>query len=172
MGSRNSKARRVALYGMLTALAFILSYVESLVPVTVGIPGVKLGLANLVVVIALYTLDLKGAFVISAVRIVLSGLTFGGLFSMLYSLAGGLFSFVVMAILSRKKVFGTVGVSVCGGVAHNIGQLLVAMAVLETESVWYYFPVLLISGSVAGVLIGLLGGWMTGRIQDYLAKRR
>ena len=172
MGSRNSKARRVALYGMLTALAFILSYVESLVPVTAGIPGVKLGLANLVVVIALYTLDLKGAFVISVVRIVLSGLTFGGLFSMLYSLAGGLFSFAVMAILSRKKVFGTVGVSVCGGVAHNIGQLLVAMAVLETESVWYYFPVLLISGSVAGVLIGLLGGWMTGRVQDYLAKRR
>ena len=172
MGSRNSKARRVALYGMLTALAFILSYVESLVPVTLGIPGVKLGLANLVVVIALYTLDLKGAFVISVVRIVLSGLTFGGLFSMLYSLAGGLFSFAVMAILSRKKLFGTVGVSVCGGVAHNIGQLLVAMAVLETESVWYYFPVLLISGSVAGVLIGLLGGWMTGRIQDYLAKRR
>lgn len=172
MGSRNSKARRVALYGMLTALAFILSYVESLVPVTAGIPGVKLGLANLVVVIALYTLDLKGAFVISVVRIVLSGLTFGGLFSMLYSLAGGLLSFAVMAILSRKKVFGTVGVSVCGGVAHNIGQLLVAMAVLETESVWYYFPVLLISGSVAGVLIGLLGGWMTGRVQDYLAKRR
>lgn len=172
MGSRNGKARRVALYGMLTALAFILSYVESLVPVTVGIPGVKLGLANLVVVIALYTLDLKGAFVISAVRIVLSGLTFGGLFSMLYSLAGGLLSFAVMAILSRKKLFGTVGVSVCGGVAHNIGQLLVAMAVLETESVWYYFPVLLISGSVAGVLIGLLGGWMTGRVQDYLAKRR
>lgn len=172
MGSRNSKARRVALYGMLTALAFILSYVESLVPVTLGIPGVKLGLANLVVVIALYTLDLKGAFVISVVRIVLSGLTFGGLFSMLYSLAGGLLSFAVMAILSRKKLFGTVGVSVCGGVAHNIGQLLVAMAVLETESVWYYFPVLLISGSVAGVLIGLLGGWMTGRIQDYLAKRR
>lgn len=172
MGSRNSKARRVALYGMLTALAFILSYVESLVPVTLGIPGVKLGLANLVVVIALYTLDLKGAFIISVVRIVLSGLTFGGLFSMLYSLAGGLFSFAVMAILSRKKLFGTVGVSVCGGVAHNIGQLLVAMAVLETESVWYYFPVLLISGSVAGVLIGLLGGWMTGRVQDYLAKRR
>lgn len=172
MGSRNSKARRVALYGMLTALAFILSYVESLVPVTVGIPGVKLGLANLVVLIALYTLDLKGAFVISVIRIVLSGLTFGGLFSMLYSLAGGLLSFAVMAILSRKKLFGTVGVSVCGGVAHNIGQLLVAMAVLETESVWYYFPVLLISGSVAGVLIGLLGGWMTGRVQDYLAKRR
>lgn len=172
MGSRNSKARRVALYGMLTALAFILSYVESLVPVTLGIPGVKLGLANLVVLIALYTLDLKGAFVISVVRIVLSGLTFGGLFSMLYSLAGGLLSFAVMAILSRKKLLGTVGVSVCGGVAHNIGQLLVAMAVLETESVWYYFPVLLISGSVAGVLIGLLGGWMTGRVQDYLSRRR
>lgn len=172
MGSRNGKARQVALYGMLVALAFILSYVESLVPVTLGIPGVKLGLANLVVLMALYTLDLKGAFIISVVRIVLAGLTFGGLFSMLYSLAGGLLSFAVMAVLSRKNLLGTVGVSVCGGVAHNIGQLLMAMAVLETESVWYYFPVLLLAGSVAGVLVGLLGGWMTGRVQKFLSRSR
>lgn len=172
MGSRNGKARQVALYGMLVALAFILSYVESLVPVTLGIPGVKLGLANLVVLMALYTLDLKGAFIISVVRIVLAGLTFGGLFSMLYSLAGGLLSFAVMAVLSRRNLLGTVGVSVCGGVAHNIGQLLMAMAVLETESVWYYFPVLLLAGSVAGVLVGLLGGWMTGRVQKFLSRSR
>ena len=81
-----------------------------------------------------------------------------------------LLSFVVMALLSRKNLLGTVGVSICGGVAHNIGQLLMAMLVLETQSVWYYFPVLLISGSVAGVLIGLLGGWMTGRVRKFLSR--
>ena len=170
MGLRNSKARQAALYGMLVALAFVLSYVESLVPVHLGVPGVKLGLANLVVLIALYTLDLKGAFAVAVARIVLAGLTFGGLFSMLYSLAGGLLSFCVMALLSRKKLLGIPGVSVCGGVAHNIGQLLMAMAVLETASVWYYLPVLLISGTAAGVAVGLLGGWMTGRIRRYLGK--
>lgn len=170
MPSVKSKARQVALCGLLVALAFILSYVEALVPINLGIPGVKLGLANLVVLIALYTLDLRWAFTISVVRIVLAGLTFGGLFSMLYSLAGGLLSFVVMALLSRKNLLGTVGVSICGGVAHNIGQLLMAMLVLETQSVWYYFPVLLISGSVAGVLIGLLGGWMTGRVRKFLSR--
>lgn len=170
MPSVKSKARQVALCGLLVALAFILSYVEALVPINLGIPGVKLGLANLVVLIALYTLDLRWAFTISVVRIVLAGLTFGGLFSMLYSLAGGLLSFVVMALLSRKNLLGTVGVSICGGVAHNIGQLLMAMLVLETGSVWYYFPVLLISGSVAGVLIGLLGGWMTGRVRKFLSR--
>ena len=170
MPSVKSKARQVALCGLLVALAFILSYVEALVPINLGIPGVKLGLANLVVLIALYTLDLRWAFTISVVRIVLAGLTFGGLFSMLYRLAGGLLSFVVMALLSRKNLLGTVGVSICGGVAHNIGQLLMAMLVLETGSVWYYFPVLLISGSVAGVLIGLLGGWMTGRVRKFLSR--
>ncbi len=170
MPSVKSKARQVALCGLLVALAFILSYVEALVPINLGIPGVKLGLANLVVLIALYTLDLRWAFTISVVRIVLAGLTFGGLFSMLYSLAGGLLSFVVMALLSRKNLLGTVGVSICGGVAHNIGQLLMAMLVLETGSVWYYFPVLLISGSVAGVLISLLGGWMTGRVRKFLSR--
>ena len=164
--------RRVALCGMMVALAFILSYVEHLIPVNFGIPGVKLGLANLVVLLALYTLDLRDAFVIAVIRIILTGLTFGGLFSMLYSLAGGLLSFLLMAFLSRKKLLGTTGVSICGGIAHNVGQLLVAMCVLETGNVWYYFPVLLISGAVTGTLIGLVGGLMVGRLQKYLAGRR
>ncbi len=164
--------RRVALCGMMVALAFILSYVEHLIPFNFGIPGVKLGLANLVVLLALYTLDLRDAFVIAVIRIILTGLTFGGLFSMLYSLAGGLLSFLLMAFLSRKKLLGTTGVSICGGIAHNVGQLLVAMCVLETGNVWYYFPVLLISGAVTGTLIGLVGGLMVGRLQKYLAGRR
>ena len=164
--------RRVALCGMMVALAFIFSYVEHLIPFNFGIPGVKLGLANLVVLLALYTLDLRDAFVIAVIRIILTGLTFGGLFSMLYSLAGGLLSFLLMAFLSRKKLLGTTGVSICGGIAHNVGQLLVAMCVLETGNVWYYFPVLLISGAVTGTLIGLVGGLMVGRLQKYLAGRR
>lgn len=164
--------RRVALCGMMVALAFILSYVEHLIPFNFGIPGVKLGLANLVVLLALYTLDLRDAFVIAVIRIILTGLTFGGLFSMLYSLAGGLLSFLLMAFLSRKKLLGTTGVSICGGIAHNVGQLLVAMCVLETGNVWYYFPVLLISGAVTGTLIGLVGGLMVDRLQKYLAGRR
>ena len=164
--------RRVALCGMMVALAFILSYVEHLIPFNFGIPGVKLGLANLVVLLALYTLDLRDAFVIAVIRIILTGLTFGGLFSMLYSLAGGLLSFLLMAFLSRKKLLGTTGVSICGGISHNVGQLLVAMCVLETGNVWYYFPVLLISGAVTGTLIGLVGGLMVGRLQKYLAGRR
>ena len=164
--------RRVALCGMMVALAFILSYVEHLIPFNFGIPGVKLGLANLVVLLALYTLDLRDTFVIAVIRIILTGLTFGGLFSMLYSLAGGLLSCVLMAFLSRKNLLGTTGVSICGGIAHNIGQLLVAMCVLETGNVWYYFPVLLISGAITGTLIGLVGGLMVGRLQKYLAGRR
>ena len=164
--------RRVALCGMMVALAFILSYVEHLIPFNFGIPGVKLGLANLVVLLALYTLDLRDTFVIAVIRIILTGMTFGGLFSMLYSLAGGLLSFVLMAFLSRKNLLGTTGVSICGGIAHNIGQLLVAMCVLETGNVWYYFPVLLISGAITGTLIGLVGGLMVGRLQKYLAGRR
>ena len=128
---KNDRTARIVLYGMMIALAFVFSYLEHLIPLNIGIPGIKLGLGNLVVLIALYTLGTGGAFVIAVVRIVLTGLTFGGLFSMLYSLAGGLLSFVVMALLSRSGRLHIAGVSICGGVMHNIGQLAVAMLVLE-----------------------------------------
>ena len=170
MSSRNSLARRVALCGLMVALAFILSYVERMIPINIGIPGVKLGLANLVVLLALCTLSPKEAFLIAVIRIILSGLTFSGLFSMLYALAGGLLSYLVMLILIKKDLLGMTGVSICGGISHNIGQLLVAMCVLETGNVWYYFPVLLISGAVSGTLIGILGGLMAGRLQTFLKR--
>ena len=109
---------------------------------------------------------------IAVVRIVLTGLTFGGLFSMLYSLAGGLLSFVVMALLSRSGRLHIAGVSICGGVMHNIGQLAVAMLVLETVNVWFYLPVLLISGAVTGVVIGIVGGLLVERLDKYLRLRR
>ena len=169
---KNDRTARIVLYGMMIALAFVFSYLEHLIPLNIGIPGIKLGLGNLVVLIALYTLGTGGAFVIAIVRIVLTGLTFGGLFSMLYSLAGGLLSFVVMALLSRSDRLHIAGVSICGGVMHNIGQLAVAMLVLETVNVWFYLPVLLISGAVTGVVIGIVGGLLVERLDKYLRLRR
>lgn len=169
---RNEKTQRMVLYGMMIALAFVFSYLEHLIPFNFGIPGIKLGLGNLVVLIALYTLGIKGALVISVVRIALTGLTFGGLFSMIYSLAGGLLSFVVMALLSKGNRLHITGVSVCGGVMHNVGQLLVAMVVLETLNVWFYLPVLLISGAVTGVAIGITGGLLVDRLEKYLSLTR
>ena len=125
-------AKKTALLGMLVALAFVLSYIETLIPVNLGIPGAKLGLANLVVMVALYTLGTKEAFALSMVRILLTGLTFSSMAAMLYSFAGGLLSFAVMYLAKRSKLFSAAGVSVLGGISHNAGQIFVAMWVLDT----------------------------------------
>ena len=138
---------RVAYFGVFTALALIFSYVESLIPIQLGIPGVKLGLANLIIVIALYKMRLSEVFLLSIVRILLSGFLFGNYFSILYSLAGGLLSLVVMALLKKTGDFSVMGISMAGGVSHNVGQLVVAMLVVETFSVGYYLPVLLVAGA-------------------------
>lgn len=139
--------------GLFTALAMIFGYVEAILPISIGIPGVKLGLANLVVVFALYRLRPLEAFWINVVRIILVSFMFGNLSMMIYSLAGGVLSFAVMALLKKSRKFSIYGVSVAGGVFHNVGQLIVAMLVLETASLVYYGPVLLISGLVTGLLI-------------------
>lgn len=161
-------SKKVAVYGMLTALAFLLSYVETLIPFSFTIPGIKLGLANLVVITALYCLDIKSAFVISMVRILLSGLTFSSLSIMLYSLGGGILSFLCMSLAKHFTSFGITGVSVLGGVTHNLGQLLTAVFVVRTGSLIYYFPALLAAGTAAGALIGLLGGLVTERLRPFL----
>ena len=149
---------RVAYFGVFTALALIFSYVETLIPINFGIPGVKLGLANLVIVIALYML--------SVVRLLLSGFIFGNYFSIIYSLAGGLLSLTVMALLKKSKGFSVMGISVAGGVFHNVGQLIVAMLVVETFSVGYYFPVLLVAGLITGLVIGSVSAEMLKRIKN------
>ncbi len=152
---KNSK--RIAVVGLLTALAFILSYLESLLPVPVPIPGIKLGLANLVVLVALYLLGPGEAFALSMVRIILISFTFGSPSTLLFSLAGGLLSFLVMWVLSRKEDFSIIGVSVAGGIMHNVGQLAVAAAVVKSGSLLYYLPVLLAAGVVTGLAIGVVG---------------
>ena len=152
---------RVAYFGVFTALALIFSYVETLIPINFGIPGVKLGLANLVIVIALYKMKLTEVYLLSVVRVLLSGFIFGNYFSIIYSLAGGLLSLTVMAFLKKSK-----GFSVMGGVFHNVGQLIVAMLVVETFSVGYYFPVLLVAGLITGLVIGIVSAEMLKRIKN------
>ena len=160
--------KKTALYGLFLALALVASYIERLIPLNPGIPGIKLGLANIVTMVLLYTVGLQAALLISALRILLSGLLFGSGFAMVYSAAGALLSMLVMVILKKTGWFGTVGVSVAGGVFHNVGQILVAIAVLETKSLAYYLPVLIISGLAAGVIIGILSGILIRRLEPVI----
>lgn len=157
---------RAAYFGVFTALALIFSYVETLIPINFGIPGAKLGLANLVIVIILYKTDWREALLLSAVRIVLAGFIFGNLFSILYSMAGGLLSLAVMTVTKRNKGFSVIGVSIAGGVSHNIGQLIVAMIVVHTYQVGYYLPMLLIAGLLTGGTIGIISGEVLKRLKN------
>ena len=141
---------------MLAALALIFSYVEVLIPFQPGLPGVKLGLANLVIVMALYRLNARYALLINFIRVLMAGLLFTGVFGFFYSLAGCLLSFAVMVLLRRSGRFSVIGVSMAGGVAHNIGQLMIAIATVSNLRLAAYYPVLLFSGLATGILVGLV----------------
>ncbi len=162
------KTKKIATYGLLIALAFIFSYIESLIPIPFGVPGMKLGLANLVVISALYGMCWKDAFVLSIIRILLVGFTFRDPSTMLFSLAGGLLSWLLMVVFQKSKLFSMVGVSIIGGVAHNIGQISVAIVYVNNANLIYYLPLLLISGVVTGALIGVLGSMIVKRIKNIM----
>ena len=155
-GHSGENTRRLAFGAMFTALALIFSYVEFLIPLPVPVPGIKLGLANLVIIIAIYRMSFKYAFPINCVRIVASGLLFSGVFGMLYSFAGGILCLVVMYVLYRTGRFSMVGISMAGGVMHNLGQLLTACLIVSSVSLMSYFAVLLFSGLISGILIGIM----------------
>lgn len=157
---------KVAVFGVFTSLALILSYVELLIPINFGIPGMKLGLANLLVVILLYKGCPRDALLLSVIRILLSGLIFGNMFSIFYSLGGGLLSLAVMVFLKKTGQFTVAGISIGGGASHNVGQLLVAMLVVQTYQVGYYLPVLLIAGVITGAVIGILSAEVLKRTQS------
>ena len=148
--------RKTAYLGLFAAVAIIFGYVESLVPVFTGIPGIKLGLANLAVLFILDRYSFKEAALVSVVRILVIGFMFGNLFSILYSLAGAALSLTVMDLLKKHSDFSLIGISVAGGVTHNIGQLIVAMMI--------YAPALLVAGVLAGILIGGLTKEVVGRL--------
>lgn len=153
--SAGSKAYKISLCAVLTALAMIFSYVEALIPFNFGIPGIKPGLSNLVVLVALYGIGASYAFTVNMTRILLSGFLFGGVSAMIYSLAGGIFSFISMYLVKKTKLFSPLGVSMTGGVMHNAGQLTVAALIIENAKIYYYLPALMISGTVTGVLLGI-----------------
>ena len=158
------KTKTVALTGLLIALALVLSSLESLVPLSFAVPGIKLGLPNLVIVFALYRLRPATAAAISLLRVALVALLFGSALSLAYSAAGAVLSFAVMLLLKRSGRFGCTGVSVAGAVAHNLAQIATAALLLETPSLAWYFPVLCVSGTAAGVCIGLLAALLVKRI--------
>ena len=147
MRDSRTASRKIALCAMLMALAMIFSYVEVLIPINLGVPGIKLGIANLVVVVGLFFLPAGE---------VLMGYLFGNGMSILYSLAGGLLSFLVMLLLKHIKGFSITGVSIAGGVTHNVAQICVAALVVQNRKLFYYLPALLVAGVITGMLIGIL----------------
>ena len=158
------QSRKISQIGVLAALAMVLSYVESLFPAFIAVPGIKIGLANIAVIFALYRLGLREALGISVVRVVLSSLLFGSVLSLSYSIAGALISLVVMYLLKRTRLFGTVAVSVAGGVSHNLGQIAIACLILQSRAIAYYIPVLILSGVAAGVVIGIISAVVIARL--------
>lgn len=161
-------SRKTAFFALFVALAFVFSYLESLIPLNFGIPGIKLGLANLVVLTAMYTVGEKQAFAVSVIRIILAGLTFGGVFSLVYSLAGGILSFCAMLLAKRCRSLSVIGVSIIGGATHNIGQIAAAAIVMQTYRIVYYLPVLLLTGAVTGAVIGILSKIIIKRLNKVI----
>lgn len=150
------KAKKIAAYGILIALAMVFSYLESLVPLSLAVPGVKLGLANTVTIFALYRLSFRDACAISLIRVVLVGILFGNIFSLVFSSVGAAVSLAVMFPLSRSAKCGQVLVSVAGGVAHNAGQIIATIFVTDTYQIAWYFPILCLTGTLAGIGVGLV----------------
>ena len=159
-------AKRVAYGAMLSALAMVFGYVEALIPFSFGVPGMKLGIANLVIVVSLYLLPTYQVFFIQLIRIVLISFLFGNMSMMMYSLAGGILSFLVMRFVKKTGIFSIIGVSICGGVSHNVGQLIMAVLAVQTIKLIYYFPMLLIGGLITGWLIGMLAQRILERIKS------
>lgn len=160
--------KKLTTLSLLVAVAMILSYIESLIPVFVAVPGVKLGLSNIATVFALYTLGWPAAIAVSLVRVCLSALLFGNIPSLAFSLAGAVLALAAMIPLSRVNLFTGIGVSVVGAIMHNVGQISCAAIVMETLGVTYYLIPLLISGTIAGVVIGIISGILVERIKKYL----
>ena len=158
------KTQKLTVMALTTAIALVLSFIESQIPAFVAVPGVKMGLANIAIVYALYRLGWKEATLISLIRVVLVSLLFGSAASFLYSLAGAVLSLLGMALLKKTGKFTEIVVSVAGGVLHNIGQIAMASIILETDALRYYLPFLLVSGILAGVVIGLISGILIRRI--------
>ena len=161
----NMNGKRISYLGLLLAAALIIGYIESLLPPLSGIPGVKLGLSNIVTLITMRLFGNKEAFIVLILRILLSGLLFGNLFGIIFSLSGGLPAFAAMWAADQSKRFSLIGISVFGGVTHNVGQLAAAVLIVKQPGLVYYAPVLLISGLICGLLTGFAAKLILNRLR-------
>ena len=157
--------KRVAYLGLLTAVAMIFSFIESQIPSFVVIPAIKMGLPNIVIIVALYKMGWKEAILINIVRMILSSLLFGNMMMLAYSMAGAALSFILMIIL-KKFNFNLITVSIIGAIGHNLGQIIIAAIITATKELLYYFPILVISGVIAGTLIGLIGALCVKKLKN------
>lgn len=162
------RPRTISTVAMASTLALILSYIESLVPLSFAVPGIKMGLANIAIVFVLYRLGEKEAIAVSLIRLFWVAVLFGSFMTFLYSLAGAVLSMAVMIILKKSEKFSAVGVSVAGGITHNAGQIIAAVLLMETAQIAYYLPVLVVSGTVTGVIIGIVSALLINKIPKNL----
>ena len=158
--------KKIAYYSLLIALALVLSYVESQIPPLMSVPGMKLGLTNLVVLVALYRLGYKDAILINIVRILIVGFTFGNGVSILYAISGAIISFITMALLKRFTSLHVIAISTAGGIMHNVGQILMAMVLFGSKQLLWYLPFLWASGIAAGIIIGIISGFIMKRLPN------
>lgn len=163
----NKKTKRVAFLGIMTSVALVLSYLEAMLPpLYAAVPGIKAGLPNIVIILVLYKFGLKEATAISLLRVFIVALLFGNAMTLAYSLAGAVLSLAVMALFKRFNLFSPVGVSILGGVAHNSGQILVAIVLLNSTLIGYYMIILTVTGTLAGVFVGLVGSLLIKRLEN------
>jgi len=160
----NKNSKRIAACGVLTALALIFSYIEALIPIPIGIPGVKLGIANIAIIAVIYIIGDAEAIIVNLLRIILTGILFGNFYSFLFSLVGGMLSVILMILVKKTKKLSMVGVSIIGGVMHNVGQIVAATLLMDNVAIAYYLPVLIVAGVVTGIVIGYVGQLVTKRI--------
>lgn len=162
--------KKITEFGLLLAVSLILSYLESLLPVMIAVPGVKLGLANVVTMLILYRSDIKITFFFMTLRVVIAGFLFSGISGIIYSFVGGIFCIAVMSLLKKCSLFSTLGVSMAGAVFHNLGQIVIAFLVMENAHIFYYFPVLCLTGTVSGFLIGYITHLLLKQYNKILSK--
>lgn len=161
MGSqKRMSTRKLVLLALFSAVALVFSYFESLIPIHFAVPGIKLGLANVVSIVVLYCMGFPEALLVSVVRIILSAILFGNISIMLYSLAGALMSLVMMWLVSKLHFFTATGISICGGVAHNMGQIVIAMLFIKNQNIMMYAPVLIVSGVITGIAVGIVASFL------------
>lgn len=161
--------KKIALCGVLTALAMIFSYIESVIPIPIPVPGIKLGVANIAVITILYVLGVKEAIVINLLRIALTALLFGNVNSFLFSISGAVLSLTIMIIMKKLDFFSCIGVSVCGGVMHNVGQIIAAVFIMGSEAIVLYLHVLIVSGVFTGVVIGVVSGIVAKHVKKVVS---